>query len=53
MSSSMLQKMIREQTVAAVLAIVTVPAFAGTRADASLSLGCQAAEPDVIWQEKR
>jgi hypothetical protein len=33
------------------LAIVTVPAFAGTRADASRTLGRQTAEQDVILLE--
>ncbi len=40
------------QTPAAVLAIVTVPARAGTCANASRMLVRQAAEADVRWQIK-
>ena len=38
------------KTAAAVLAIVTVPVRAGTRANASRTLGRQAAEQDVIFR---
>lgn len=37
------------QTVAADLAIVTILAYARMRANASRTLGRQAAEPDVSW----